>query len=142
MKTFKPLAFSTALLMCMAARCTDPKPPTVVVKTPDSLSKSDTLDAQIGGILVLPPIKDNSGSTGFAWTYKMSDSTIANVTKTEFIAPEQPKGKPVKTGVAGQKIITLKGLKTGLTTIKLELRRSWEKGKAAADSLHYVVRVK
>lgn len=65
---------------------------------------------------------DSNPSTGYAWTYAISDSNIIKVEEKY----EDDCQKNV-TGCGGQNIYSIKPLKKGKVTIVFKYSRSWEK---------------
>lgn len=69
---------------------------------------------------------DANRTTGYKWFYHIEDKDIIEVISDKYIEHEHRKDL---VGVGGQRIFNIKGLKTGITTIKLEYYREWNPKK-------------
>jgi inhibitor of cysteine peptidase len=81
----------------------------------------------------------STASTGFSWNEK---ATIADNSILEQVKHETIGANSDKVGAAGAEQWTLKAMKTGATTVKLEYSRPWEGGEKGVWTLDLMVTVK
>lgn len=62
-------------------------------------------------------------STGYKWFYKIKDKDIIKAVSDKY---KEQAHKQSVVGAGGQRILKIRGLKTGTTTIKFEYYRKWE----------------
>jgi predicted secreted protein len=62
-------------------------------------------------------------TTGYKWFYKIKDKNIIKAVSDKYKEQAHKQGV---VGVDGQRILKIRGLKTGTTTIKFEYYRKWE----------------
>lgn len=77
-------------------------------------------------------------TTGFSWQLAQPvNESIVTVLRTEYKPSE-----PVLDGSGGKEFWTFRAKAAGTTTISFKYARPWEKGKAPADAVQFMVTVK
>ncbi len=80
-------------------------------------------------------VLEENPSTGFAWIYDISDTSVAVVDNDEYIAPDSN-----LVGASGNHKFVIKGIKSGKVEILFKYVRSWEKDNIE-KTIRYVIEV-
>lgn len=87
-------------------------------------------------------------STGYTWVFEITgDKNVINYTfEVPKLTPQEANAteviEPAICGAAVEKILTLKGLKSGRATLKMKLVRPWEKNVAPIQTMEFEILVK
>ncbi len=81
---------------------------------------------------------DENRTTGYQWSYAVSDEKIVSISKDDYVTDEANKNVE---GAGGQRVLTFKANATGNTTINMVYERSWEKNEDD-EKLSYEIEVK
>ncbi len=69
---------------------------------------------------------DENPTTGYQWSYAITDEKIVSMSKDEYVTDEADKNVE---GAGGQRVITFKANAAGYTAINMVYERSWEKNE-------------
>ena len=69
---------------------------------------------------------DENSSTGYKWSYAITDEKIVSMSKDEYVTDEADKNVD---GAGGQRVLTFKANAAGYTAINMVYERSWEKNE-------------
>ncbi len=90
----------------------------------ETASDEETQEILIdGNTLVLN--YDANPTTGFSWSYEISDESVIRLVKDDYV---QDKAEEGMTGVGGKEKITFEGLKKGTAVITLTYAQQWKGG--------------
>ncbi len=81
---------------------------------------------------------DENPTTGYQWSYAITDGKIVSLSKDEFVTDEADKNVD---GAGGQRVLTFKANAAGNTTINMVYERSWEKNEDD-EKLSFEIEVK
>ncbi len=100
-----------------------------------------TISVTVGDTIAIK--LDSNPSTGYGWQVTgISTASAVQNGKIEFESPPPPKDGRIRVGQGGTAVITFDAVSAGKSTISLEYRRPWEKGKAPARTFTITLDVK
>lgn len=81
---------------------------------------------------------EENPTTGFSWSYSISDDTVISLVEDGYIADSDD---PNVVGGGGMHEYKFEGLKAGEVTITFDYFKSWEGVESAEEHIEYVVTV-
>lgn len=81
---------------------------------------------------------DSNPSTGYTWSYDVSEEGIVKFTKDEFVLPEESKNL---SGAPGKQIYQITGESEGEVEITFTYSRKWEEDSLDASGFTYKFKV-
>jgi predicted secreted protein len=123
-----------AALLCSAF--SSARPPIIL-----TAANNGTVVAASVGTQIIVQLADNSGSTGYAWSFVAPGKHVVGLQSTKYLAPTFAPGSPPRLGAAGLIEFTFVAQNNGNTPLQFVLRRPWETNVSAAQRFGVVIHV-
>jgi predicted secreted protein len=132
------LFFSLFLLapVCCAFRSVPPPLPIVLTAADNGTTVTVSPETPI-----IIQLADNSGSTGYAWSFFATGGPVVELQGTRSFADSFASSSPPRFGASGATEFTFVTQNTGIALLQFALRRPWETGVAAAQRFGVVIHV-